>query len=443
LTLSGGDASIRRMRDAETIAIGSELLLGGRTDTNSLFLTASLADHGLEVRFKTVVGDHVPDIAKALRIAAQRADVIVLTGGLGPTRDDVTREAVAQVTGLPLRRHPVALASMGRRLTAWGRTLTAAQFRQVWTPAGAQVLQNPIGSAPGFALRWRKVLLVALPGVPVEAEQMFILGAAPWLKPRLAAGRHPLRIGRRLLHTFGLPEIEVQELIRPVLQPNPDIHVGYLASPRGVAVSFTARAENGPASRTMDARLDRLVRASRRVLGSHLYAEGPETMEEVVGRALLKRGWSVAVAESCTGGLIGHRLTEVPGSSAYVDRVAVCYSNRAKVEWLGVSAPLIRRVGAVSRAVAVAMARGIRRRSRVQVGLSITGIAGPGGATADKPVGLVYVGLDARVRSRGNPISATVAREFRFHGSRDMIKLRASQAALDTLRRWLEEQAVL
>jgi nicotinamide-nucleotide amidase len=334
----------------------------------------------------------------------------------------------------------VALAGMRRRLTAWGRTLTAAQLRQVWIPAGAQVLQNPIGSAPGFALRWRKVLLVALPGVPAEAEQMFLLGAVPWLKSRLAAGRHPLRIGRRLLHTFGLPEIEVQELIQPVLHPYEEIQVGYLASPRGVAVSFTGRAEHGPASRAMDARLDRLVRASRRVLGSHVYAEGPETMEGVVGRALLEHGWAVAVAESCTGGLIGHRLTDVPGSSAYVDRVAVCYSNRAKVEWLGVSESLIRQVGAVSREVAAAMARGIRRRSRVQVGLSVTGIAGPGGATEDKPVGLVYIGLDARVGSRGKPVTATLAREFRFHGSRDMIKMRASQAALDTLRRWLEGQ---
>lgn len=415
------------MRDAETIAVGSELLLGGRIDTNTLFLAASLADHGLEVRFKTAVGDQVPDIAKALRTAAQRADVIVVTGGLGPTRDDVTREAVALVTGLPLRRHPVALAGMRRRLTAWGRTLTAAQLRQVWIPAGAQVLQNPIGSAPGFALRWRKVLLVALPGVPAEAEQMFLLGAVPWLKSRLAAGRHPLRIGRRLLHTFGLPEIEVQELIQPVLHPYEEIQVGYLASPRGVAVSFTGRAEHGPASRAMDARLDRLVRASRRVLGSHVYAEGPETMEGVVGRALLEHGWAVAVAESCTGGLIGHRLTDVPGSSAYLRGGVVAYSNAVKQSVLGVRAATLDAHGAVSCETAEEMARGVRALTGATIGLATTGIAGPDGGTADKPVGTVCIAIDAP--------SGTRSRRYQLWGTRDWVKLLTSQIALDWVRR--------
>lgn len=423
------------MRYAEIIAIGSELLLGGRLDTNSLFLTERLASVGLEVRFKSVVGDEVTDIMSVVRGATRRAGVIVLTGGLGPTRDDVTREAVARVAGVALRRHPVALAGMRRRLAMWGRTPTSAQLRQAWIPVGAQVLPNPIGSAPGFALRWRKHLVIALPGVPAEAEQMFIMAALPWLRPRLAAGQHPAQIERRCLHTFGLPEATVEERLEPVRESFPDIRLGFLASPRGILVSFLQVGAKDDV-----VRLEQFVSAARRRLGRYVYAEGGDSMEQVVGRALEQRGWMVAVAESCTGGLIGHRLTEVPGSSAYLDRAVVCYSNQAKVDLLGVPERLIRRHGAVSAEVAAAMARGVRRRSRVQVGLSVTGIAGPGGGTPQKPVGLVYVGLDAVTGHRSAEGRSTLTREFRFHGPRDAIKLRASQAALDTLRRWLEGQ---
>jgi len=419
------------MRYAEIIAIGSELLLGGRQDTNSLFLTEQLAALGIEVRFKSIVGDQVNDIVTAIREAAQRVGLIVLTGGLGPTHDDVTREAVAKVTDKALRRHAVALAGMRRRLAAWGRTPTPAQLRQAWIPDGAKVLPNPIGSAPGFAMPWRKVWLVALPGVPAEAEQMFGAGV-PWGKSRRVAEPSG-QIVRRLLHTFGLPETTVEERLTPVVRPYQDVRVGFLASPRGVTVLFTQVGAN-----SHPGGIDRLVRAARRVLGGHVYAEGSDTMEQRIGRALENHGWTLAVAESCTGGLIGHRLTDVPGSSAYVDRVAVCYSNRAKVELLGVSERLIKRYGAVSAQVAAAMARGIRRRSRVQIGLSVTGIAGPGGATAQKPIGLVYVGLDVAVGNRTTRDCSSLTREFRFHGPREAIKLRASQAALDTLRQWLE-----
>jgi len=422
------------MRHAEIIAIGSELLLGGRLDTNSLFLTEQLTWLGIEVRFKSVVGDEVHDIVKAIKVAARRVEVVVLTGGLGPTLDDVTREAVARVTGVSLRKHPVALAGMRRQLAAWGRTPTPAQVRQAWIPVRAQVLANSLGSAPGFALRWGKALVVALPGVPAEAEQMFIAAAVPWLKPRLALGRHRAQIARRFLHTFGLPEATVEEQLTPLVRGCKDVRVGFLASPRGVTVSLTQ-----VGTKVDEGSLDRLHRAARRILGEHVYAEGTQNMEQVVGRALLKRGWTVAVAESCTGGLIGHRLTDVSGSSAYLDRVVVSYSNRSKTELLGVPEGLLKRYGAVSAPVAAAMAHGVRRRSRVQVGLSVTGIAGPTGATPQKPVGLVYVGLDAMTRNQTKRRRTSLTREFRFHGPREAIKLRASQAALDILRQWLEK----
>ena len=420
------------MRHAEIIAIGSEFLLGGRLDTNSLFLTEQLTALGIEVRFKSIVGDHVQDIERVIDCAIRRVDVIVLTGGLGPTRDDVTREAVARAAGVALRRHPVALSEMRKRLAAWGRTPTTAQLRQAWIPAGSQVLSNPIGSAPGFAMRWKKVLLVALPGVPAEAEQMFAASALPWLRSRAATTGHSGQIERRILHTFGLPEASVEERLEPIMPSYRDVRLGLLASPRGVAVSFVKVAS------TDKKQLDQLIRAARRALGKHVYAEGTDTMEQVVGRALTKRGWTVAVAESCTGGLIGHRLTEVPGSSAYVDRVAVCYSNQAKVDLLGVPEGLIMRHGAVSSEVAAAMANGIRRRSGAQIGLSVTGIAGPGGGTPEKPVGLVYIGLDCIAGKRTTKKETGVTHEFRFHGPREAIKLRASQAALNTLRQWLD-----
>jgi nicotinamide-nucleotide amidase len=431
------------MRRGEIIAIGSELLLGGRLDTNSLFLTEQLASRGVEVRFKSVVGDDPADMAQAIRTACGRAGVVVLTGGLGPTQDDLTREAVARVTGRALRRRAVAVEAMKQRLAAWGRTPSPAQLRQARIPTGAEVLSNPIGSAPGFALTWNGTLLVALPGVPAEAEQMFASAVAPMLTAGLTAGKRPARqarIERRLLHTFGLPESEVDEQLQPLVRSLKNVRLGLMASPRGVSVSFTSLEAGGAARlRRDEGAMDRLVHASRKRLGPYVFAEGMDTMEQVVGRALAERGWMLAVAESCTGGLIGHRLTEVPGSSAYLDRVAVCYSNRAKVEFLGVTQRLIQRHGAVSAQVAAAMARGIRLRSRAHVGLSVTGIAGPGGGTAQKPVGLVYIGLDATIsrgRSRGAPASMT--REFRFHGPREAIKMRASQAALDTLRQWLE-----
>lgn len=425
------------MRRGEIIAIGSELLLGGRLDTNSIFLSDGLASNGVEVRFKTIVGDTEADIVAALRTAVRRADVVLLTGGLGPTSDDRTREAVARTTGRPLRRRAEAIEGMARRLAAWGRTPSAAQQRQGLIPTGAEVLANPVGSAPGFVLRWQGALIAALPGVPVEAERMFTEAVLPRLREGGVAGH----IERKVLHTIGLPESDVEQRIGDLLPSGGGIRLGLLASPLGVIVSLTLTVSDGAAGdkqgregRSARDRLEKTFRAIRRKLGRHVYAEGTDTMEQVVGRYLAKRGLILALAESCTGGLIGHRLTQVPGSSAYLDRGVVCYSNRAKTELLGVPEGLIARHGAVSAPVAAAMAKGIRVTSKASVGLSVTGIAGPGGGTDKKPVGLVYVGLDATSQGAAK-ISKTQA--FRFHGTRETIKLRASQAALNLLREWL------
>jgi nicotinamide-nucleotide amidase len=383
---------------AETVAIGSELLVGGRSDGNSLFIADLLGASGIEVRFKSIVGDDQADIVNALTAAVQRAGVIIMTGGLGPTVDDCTREAVAKAIGRKLVRRKEALEGM------------------------------TVGSAPGFALSWKGASLIALPGVPSEMEAMMRQSVIPFLTARVtrSAKSLPGPIVRMVFHTWGLPEADVDARLQGLMSKRTPVDLGLLASPTGVLVSLTSSARRSAGTVKIESLADQV----RERLKDWLYAEGRDTMEAVVGRLLSQQGRTVAVAESCTGGLISHRLTQVPGSSAYVDRGAVCYSNRAKTDMLGVPAELVAQHGAVSREVAAAMATGIRKRAGVSVGLSVTGIAGPGGATESKPVGLVYVGLDG---GGGD----AVTKEFRFHGDRSTIKQRSSQAALDLLRRWL------
>jgi nicotinamide-nucleotide amidase len=266
-------------------------------------------------------------------------------------------------------------------------------------------------------------------------EEMVRQEVVPLLRAATeSSGRLPRSpIVRQVFHTFGLAESDVDAKLKGLVPNGAPVDLGLLASPMGVLVSLTTKGNQYAPEKNGDLLL-KLANDVRSRLSDWLFAEGRDTMEEVVGRELTKRGLMLAIAESCTGGLIGHRLTQVAGSSAYLDRGAVCYSNRAKTEMLGVQAKLIARHGAVSKEVAAAMACGIRERANVSVGLSVTGIAGPGGGTETKPVGLVYIGLDD---GTGRPI----AREFRFHGDRNVIKQRSSQAALDVLRRWLIDKA--
>ncbi len=417
-----------RMSTAETIAIGSELLVGGRSDSNSLFIADAMATIGIEVKFKTIVGDDQSDIAEALKTACRRVGIVIMTGGLGPTVDDCTREAVASVTAFRLVRRKEALESMKARLAQWGRTPNRGQLRQSLIPSRATVLLNPVGSAPGFALTWRNAHVIALPGVPTEMQAMMEKTVIPFLADQLdraeQARPHPIR--RLMFHTWGLPESDVDAKLKGLIPKQTAVALGLLASPTGVLVSLTTKAHRS----IKEAVLLSLAEEVRARLREWIYAEGQDTLEEVVGRLLRRQKLTVAIAESCTGGLIGYRLTQVPGSSAYVDRGVLCYSNQAKTDLLGVPAGLIEQHGAVSPEVAEAMAKGMRDRAGVSVALSVTGIAGPGGATETKPVGLVYIGLDG-----GS--GAVMTREYRFHGDRSVIRQRAAQAALDLLRRWL------
>lgn len=413
-------------RKAEIIAVGSELLTPHRIDTNSLAITERLNDIGIDVRAKAVVGDDRGDLEALFVQALERADLIVLTGGLGPTDDDLTREVVSDVLRLPLEEDVSITDRIRGRFERRSLRMPKINRRQAMVPRGAKVLDNPNGTAPGLIIERGEKLVVLLPGPPREMKPMLETVLRDHLEPRCGG----VKLLRRVLRITGRTESHVEEAAQPVYSrwiKGPDvISTTILASLGQIELHLTTRSENAMVA---SARLEQAVRELSDVLGSDVFSIDGRTLEEVVGALLRDRHMRLALAESCTGGLTASRLTDVPGSSDYVERGVVCYSNRSKVELLGVPPALIETYGAVSEEVALEMARGIRDRAGVDLGLGITGIAGPGGGREEKPVGTVFV---AAVWT-GEPS----LRRFRFPGSRDMIKFQASQAALDMVRRVL------
>ena len=416
-----------QLRRAVIIAVGSELLTPDRLDTNSLFLTQRLNELGVSVRCKLVIGDDPADIGAALLLAIPKADIVVITGGLGPTEDDVTREAVAAALGLPLEEDAEVAAAIRSRFAARGLPMPATNRRQALIPKGAAVLPNPNGTAPGLWIERPEVVCVVLPGPPRELHGMFDAAARSRLTP--AAGRRG--IFRRVLHVTGRTESYVDEAASPVYSrwrsaPVP-IATSILASLGQIELHLAARAATPEdAARALDAATGEL----EAVLGRDLVSSDGASLEEVVGRLLRARGQRVAVAESCTGGLIASRLTDVPGSSAYVHGGWVAYDNAAKTAQLGVDRRMIEVHGAVSEPVARALAQGCRKLAGTDYGLGVTGIAGPGGGSPEKPVGTVYVAL-------AGPGERVRVRHLKLPGERDRVKFQASQAALDLLRRAL------
>lgn len=420
---------------ADIIAVGSELLLGGRLDSNSVFVAHLLAECGIEVQKKISVGDEKGDIQEALRGSLKRAHVIVLTGGLGSTLDDCTREAVAEMLRCPLIKRKRAYDNLKACFQRFGRPVTSVLAKQAFLPSGATMLANTVGTASGFLIRQGQSVIVVLPGVPREAKVMMISQVQPVLRKIFKSHR---QYWQHTFHTFGLPETDIQKQLSSVLRNYVRIKFGLLPSPKGVTVTVSCWVFGGSPSFVRERspffpEWADLVRQIRECLGQWLFAEGERTMEEIVGEILRDRSWTVAVAESCTGGLVAHRLTAVPGSSLYMDRGVVSYSNEAKRELVGVPTSTLRRHGAVSSQVAMAMAKGIRMRSRVNVGVGVTGIAGPGGGTLSKPVGLVYGAIDGPQGLRWH--------RWHFHGDRAEITLKASQAVLDLIRRYANEAA--
>jgi nicotinamide-nucleotide amidase len=408
---------------AEVVTVGNEVLSGRTLDTNFASLARLLEESGAKVSSHQTVPDVADAIAAALLAALRRSRLVVLTGGLGPTPDDLTRKAVAQALNRPLSLDADILEALRRRWEARGGRLPmpANNEQQALVPRGAQALANPVGSAPGFLIEMDEQAVFVLPGVPEEMEAMAGRWLAPWVAARAAGPVEYLT-----LRTTGIWESVLAERIGDVSALLPGCGLAYLPGLPGVDLRVALPTGEGV---DVDAARD----AARTVLGervgSYAYAEGEDTLEAVVGRLLAERGWLIAVAESCTGGLLAGRLTAVSGSSRYFESGVVCYSNAAKERLAGVRSTLIAKHGAVSGPVACALARGIAKKRGVQVGVGVTGIAGPAGGTPDKPVGTVHL---ACVTPEGER-----HRELHLAGTRRLVRERSVSAALDLVRRAL------
>ena len=407
---------------AEIIAIGSELLAPDRSDTNSLWLTEQLNSIGIEVKLKTIVGDDDARLEEAIRDALRRSKVVITTGGLGPTEDDITRKVAARAMGRRLLLDEAVLEEIREKFKAFGRPMPERNSRQAMVIDGAEVLPNPNGSAPGLFIEHEGTSVALLPGPPREMKPMF----ENHILARLGSKAGNLVVVRRVLKVAGMGESAVDEKIAPVYTQytNPQTTILFNKSEIEVQLTATARTRE-----EAEALLDKVSMQIEEKLGHSIFSFRGETIEEVVGLKLSLGGYTLAVAESCTGGLIAQRLTDVPGSSKYFIEGVVAYSNDAKMRRLDVEPILIMEHGAVSAPVAEAMAVGIRRRANSDFGLSVTGIAGPDGGSEEKPVGLVYIALTSDVR--------TEHRKLVLPGDRSLIRWRASQAALDLLRRRL------
>jgi nicotinamide-nucleotide amidase len=405
------------------LAAGSEMLTPFRVDTNSLVVTERLNAIGFDFRFKAVVGDDVDELASALRTALTWADLIVVTGGLGPTEDDVTRDAVARVLDVPLEMHEHVIDRIRERFAGRGLTMPDINRRQGLAPRGAILIENAYGTAPGLWIAHGKTAIVLLPGPPREMTPM--LEAV--VRDRLAARGGGAGLFRRVLKLTGRTESDVDAHAQPIYsrwtkQAVP-ISTTILAVLGQIELHLTADAKSADEA---DVALAAAVGELQEEFGAAIYSVDGRPLEAVVGDLLRAKGVTVATAESCTGGLLASRLTDVPGSSAYVDRGVVCYSDRAKTELVGVPAALIREHGAVSEPVAQAMADGVRALAGANVAVGITGIAGPGGGTPEKPVGTVAIAVVVDGERR--------VRTYRFIGGRDMVKFQSTQAALNMLR---------
>jgi nicotinamide-nucleotide amidase len=411
------------MLNAEILAIGSEMLTPFRVDTNSLWLTEQLNALGVEVKLKTVVGDDELRLEEAIRDALRRSEIIISTGGLGPTEDDITKKVFARVLGRELEVHEPTIEKMRARFARRNLEMPANNIRQAMVMTGATLLENNNGTAPGQLVQQGNGTVVLLPGPPREMKPMFAEQVAPVLKERVGE----VYILRRKLSIYGLTESKTDDIAAPVYTQYQNPTTTILFKDGQIELHLTAQS---PTAEEAQSLLDELAAKLLEVLGDYVYSEKDETLEKVVGDLLRAHDATLATAESCTGGLLAGRLTEVAGSSDYFIEGVVSYANEAKIDLLGVPRELLEQHGAVSEQVAEAMAAGIRARAGTTFGIGITGIAGPGGGSEEKPVGLVYIALADANESK--------ARRLVFPGDRQFIRSLAVNAALDLVRRRLK-----
>ncbi len=405
----------------EIIAIGSELLTPDSIDTNSLYLTHRLNEAGCLVHLKTIVGDDRNDIAEILRAALQRSDIVILCGGLGPTEDDLTRTAVAAVLERPVSIDERTLEMLKQRFAARGFQMNKNNEKQAEVICGAEVLDNPYGTAPGMWVEEKGRVIVLLPGPPRELQSIFEENVLPRIQ-KLSGDR---KLAYRSFHITGMTESELDTQIAPLYTAYPRVRTTVLAGTKHIAVRLYRWTIKGEDSSD----LEELAAQIQSKLGDAIFTTCGESMEEVIGRQLRESGRTLAIAESCTAGMLGMQITRVPGSSSYFKGGILCYSNEAKTALCGVPAELLEKHGAVSAEVAEALAQGVRKSFDSSIGLSITGIAGPGGGSPEKPVGLVHIGVCDAVQTR--------SRHRIMPGDRESIRERSTYLALSWLRRFL------
>jgi len=408
---------------AEVITIGDEILQGFVQDTNASYLGQRLTNLGVEVLYKTSVGDDSDLIEKAIGVAWRRANLVITTGGLGPTADDRTKKVVAKVFRRPLVLKNSVLHKIREHFKERAIKMPPLNISQALFPQGARILENPLGTAPGIFIQEDDKLFFSLPGVPVEMKSIFETNIEPILKQKQKGGV----LIQKLLKTTGITESVIAERIQGILKEFESIiSVAYLPEDTGVNFRLVIK---GCLPEEGGKKLQEIEEKIRKEIGDYIYGSDEETLEEIIGYSLLMKKKTIAVAESCTGGLIGNRITNVSGSSVYFLGDVVAYSNELKKRLLQVSEKILDVHGAVSSETVRAMAKGVRKLCGSDLGLAVTGIAGPTGGTKEKPVGLVYIGLDSE--------EGTLWEERRFSGNRRMIKEKIAQAALDLVRRHL------
>ncbi|MEP7037283.1 MAG: competence/damage-inducible protein A [Acidobacteriota bacterium] len=413
------------MLSAEIIAIGSELLTPTKSDTNSLWLTEKLNEIGIEVKLKTIVGDDELRLEETIKDALKRSDVVISTGGLGPTEDDITRKVAALAVGRELVFKQELADDLVERFRRWSREMPEINKRQAFIIEGAKVLPNPNGSAVGMSVEIEDKIFVILPGPPRELKPMF----ENYVLPKMREKAGEIFVKRKVLRVTGMGESAADELIAPIYTEYKNPQTSTLFNKSELEIHLTAQCRTEAEADSLN---EELAAKIIEKLGVAVFSTNGETMEEVVGKLLSEQGKTIAVAESCTGGLIGERLTDVAGSSAYFIEGAVTYSNESKIKTLNVSPQLIEKHGAVSAEVCEAMAKGMREKAQTDYAISVTGIAGPSGGSEEKPVGLVFVGFADENEVKSIKIT--------LPGDRYLIRWRSSQFALDLLRRKLSKK---
>jgi len=411
---------------AEIISIGSEILRGQITDTNANFIAKKLVELGIELEHISVVSDNPESLLSTLKLAFQRSDLIITTGGLGPTEDDITYQTIARALNLKLIKYPEAEENLKRILKKINKIISPSNLKQIYLPEGAKIIINQYGTAPAMILEKDNKIICSFPGVPHEMKNLMEENLIHYLKEKFP----PSVIKKsKILKITGLGESSVNELIREYINKQTNFSFGIYSNPEDIQVQITTQA---PTEKEVEKLLQSSVSQLTKILGTYVYGTDKQSLEEIVGNLLKSKKLKVAVAESCTGGILGEMITRIPGSSKYFQGGVISYNAKVKENLLKVPPKIIKKYGEVSNQTAILMAEGVRISCRSDIGISITGIAGPGGATEKKKVGLVYMALADGKK--------TITQKHQLFGNRQLIRLRSARRALNMLRMYLMEK---